>query len=43
MQKLTVSKETFLEIIAGIVASGVYFKSEENPLGSIDIIFTGGY
>jgi len=43
MKKLTVSKESFGEMLLGIIASGVLFESEENDDGNIVINFTGGY
>lgn len=40
--KLVVSKETFLEIILGLIKSGVIFEAEEVD-EVIVIKFTGGY
>ena len=41
--KLTVSNETFLEMIGKIIASGVGFEANENGDGKIVIEFTGAY
>ena len=40
--KLTVTKETFTEMLSGLVASGVTFEAEEKN-NEIVITFTGGY
>ena len=42
MQKLKVSQETFVEMLKGLIASGVTFEAEESE-GSIVIDFKGGY
>jgi hypothetical protein len=42
MRKLTVSIETFNEMISGLIASGVTFEARENN-GYIIIEFTGGF
>lgn len=42
MRNLTVSKQTFTEILSGLIASGVTFVATENN-GFIVIEFTGGY
>jgi hypothetical protein len=45
MKKLTVSSEKFLDMLSGLIASGVTFEAKEvsstNDL--IEIIFTGGF
>lgn len=43
MKKLIISKETFLEMLSGLIASGVTFESRELTGGNIEIIFTGGF
>lgn len=43
MKKLTLTKESFCEMLGGIIASGVSFTSEENAQGKIEVTFTGGY
>ena len=40
--KLTVTKETFTEMLSGLVASGVTFEAEEKN-DEIVITFNGGY
>ena len=40
--KLTVSKETFLEMLTGLIKSGVTFEAIEVD-EVIEITFTGGY
>ena len=42
MRKLTVSKESFTEMLSGLIASGVTFEAHEEK-GWIVIEFTGGY
>ena len=42
MKTLTVSIETFNEMLLGFIKSGVTFKAEERE-GKIIIDFTGGY
>ena len=42
MRKLTVSIETFNEMITDLIKSGVTFEAEERE-GKIIIEFTGGY
>ncbi len=41
-QKLVVSKETFLEMLVGLIKSGVTFEAEEVE-NVIEIKFTRGY
>jgi hypothetical protein len=41
--KLTVTKETFTEMISGLVASGVTFTAIESGNYNIEITFTGGH
>ena len=45
MKKLTVTSDRFLEMLSGLIASGVTFEAKEvsstNDL--IEIIFTGGF
>lgn len=43
MRELTVSQETFLEMISGLIASGVTFEAIDLKNGDIKIEFTGGY
>jgi len=43
MKKLTVSQETFAEMLLGLVKSGVTFEAEETEGGFIVVEFTGGY
>lgn len=43
MKKLIVSKQTFEEMIRGIIQSGVTFEATENEDGNIIINFTGGF
>lgn len=43
MKKLTLTKESFCEMLSGIIASGVTFEAKENAQGEIDITFVGGY
>jgi hypothetical protein len=45
MKKLTVSTERFLEMLSGLIASGVTFEAKQvsNLNNDIEIIFTGGY
>jgi hypothetical protein len=43
MKKLTVSLETFNEMILGLIKSGVTFEANEVSCGNIEIIFLGGY
>lgn len=40
--KLVVSKETFLEMLQGLIKSGVTFEAQEVE-NVIEIKFTGGY
>jgi hypothetical protein len=40
--KLFVSQESFLEMLSGLVKSGVQFDAKESN-GGIEITFTGGY
>ena len=42
MKTLFVSNETFIEMLEGLIKSGVTFESEERN-GGILITFTGGY
>lgn len=42
MKKLTVSQETFTEMLLGFIKSGVTFEATEVN-GMIEIEFTGGY
>jgi hypothetical protein len=42
MRKLTVSIETFNEMVTDLIKSGVTFEAEERE-GKIIIEFTGGY
>lgn len=42
MRTLTLSKESFIELLPKLIASGVLFKSLEKE-GEIYIEFTGGY
>jgi hypothetical protein len=41
-QTLTVSQETFISMLPGLIASGVLFKATEKG-GEIIVVFTGGY
>lgn len=44
MKTLIVSKETFTEMLSGLIASGVTFKAVENfTTKNIEIEFTGGF
>lgn len=43
MKKLTVSPKTFVEMLNGLIASGVTFEAEEDKDGDIVIEFSGGY
>ena len=43
MKKLTVSQETFNEMLLGLIKSGVTFDANEVSGGKIEIEFTGGY
>jgi hypothetical protein len=43
MKKLTVSKQSFTQMLSGLIASGVTFEATENPRGQIVIEFTGGF
>lgn len=43
MQQLTISKETFNEMLVGFIKNGVTFEAEENKQGFIVVTFTGGY
>lgn len=42
MKKLTVSLDTFTEMLSGLIQSGVTFEATEKD-GDIIIEFTGGY
>ena len=42
MKKLTVTKETFLTMLSGLISSGVTFEANEVN-NDIEVIFTGGY
>ena len=42
MRKLTVSQETFENMLKGIIASGVTFEATEKD-GNVIVIFTGGF
>ena len=42
MKKLTVTPETFTQMLSGLIQSGVTFEARETPKG-IEITFTGGY
>jgi hypothetical protein len=42
MRKLTVSKEEFTQMIAGLIVSGVTFEAE-TVKDNVVITFTGGY
>ena len=42
MKKLTVTSETFNNMLSGFIQSGVTFDAIETPQG-IEITFTGGY
>lgn len=42
MNTLTVSKEAFVEMLSGLIMSGVTFTAQEKN-GRIEITFTGGY
>jgi len=45
MKKLVVTSEKFLEMLSGLIASGVTFeaKQESSTNDNIIIIFTGGF
>jgi len=43
MKTLTVSKETFTEMLGGLVSSGVNFEAIELGDKTIKVTFTGGY
>jgi len=43
MKQLTVTNETFCEMLSGIIESGVTFQAIELPNGDIQITFLGGY
>ena len=43
MRKLTVSIETFTQMLSGLIQSGVTFEANEIKNGLIEIEFTGGY
>lgn len=43
MKKLTVSKETFLNMLSGLIQSGVTFEAIELDNEMIEIKFTGGF
>lgn len=43
MRKLILSKESFLEMLGGIIASGATFEALENAQGNIEISFKGGF
>jgi hypothetical protein len=43
MKKLIISKQTFEEMIRGIIQSGVTFEATENGDGMIVLTFTGGF
>ncbi len=43
MSTLTLTKKSFLEMLSGLIASGVIFKSQELTNGDIVIEFTGGF
>lgn len=42
MSALTLTKETFVEMLQGLVASGAGFTAHERN-GNIEIVFTGAY
>lgn len=43
-RKLTISKESFFEMLSGLIKSGVTFEAEEiEGKDEIEITFTGGY
>lgn len=42
MKKLVVSKETFTDMLSGLIASGVTFDAEEKN-NMIVVTFTGGF
>ena len=41
--KITVSKESFIEMLQGLVASGCQFKAIELGNNLIEVKFTGGF
>ena len=41
--KMTVSVETFIKMMFGLIESGITFTAEENSDGDITITFLGGY
>jgi hypothetical protein len=43
MRVLQVSKESFNEMLSGLIQSGVTFIASEEKTGGILITFTGGY
>ena len=43
MKKLIVTPETFVQIMYGLIESGVTFTAEENMKGEIEVTFTGRY
>ncbi len=42
MRTLTVSQQTFENMLSGLIQSGVTFEAKEMPDGKIKIEFTGG-
>jgi len=45
MKRLVVTSDKFLEMLSGLIASGVTFeaKQQSDKNDNIEIIFTGGY
>lgn len=43
MKKLIVTPETFVNMLSGLIESGVTFTADENMKGEIEVTFTGGY
>ena len=43
MQVLTVSIDTFTNMLSGLISSGVTFEADEQSNGNIKITFTGGF
>lgn len=43
MKTLTVSQQTFENMLSGLIKSGVTFEAKENGNGYIVVTFTGGY
>jgi len=43
MKTLTVSQQTFENMLSGLIKSGVTFEAKENGDGNIVVTFTGGF